>query len=132
MPWEKLCNLVISFPGNVAFGWREIFALLRGNLPFRWIFQSFSYKQFLKICNHIPGKFCIFSGLAKPHEYLFGSSSDIFVKQIPWTYRWFTFRGWGASAITIHFPLISHILTFEGIRLIWYPNILNNCKPNYL
>ena len=50
-------------PRKLCF-WREIFAILRGNISFRWIFLSFSYKQILTyFFYHIPGKFCIFSSL---------------------------------------------------------------------
>ena len=31
-------------PGKICF-WREIFATLRGNVSFRWIFQSFLTKK---------------------------------------------------------------------------------------
>ena len=51
-------------PGKICF-WREIFAILRENLSFRWIFRSFSYNKshFDNIFDHMPGKFCIFSSL---------------------------------------------------------------------
>ena len=58
----KKWNLI---PGKFCF-WREIFAPLTENVSFRWIFCSFSYKNFwtfLKyfdnICDHIPGIFCL-------------------------------------------------------------------------
>ena len=58
--------------------WKEIFAILRGNLSFKWIFRSFSYKQiwkfvtkkiiiFEEIFDHIPRKCCIFSRLDMCH-----------------------------------------------------------------
>ena len=47
-------------PGKFCF-WREIFAILRGNLSFRWIFWYFSSKNFWKfvkyshfLCNFWP------------------------------------------------------------------------------
>ena len=59
---EKVLNLRISFPRNVAF------AILRGNVSFRCIFLSFSFKKFSHFFNtnfdHIPGKCCIFCSLA--------------------------------------------------------------------
>ena len=48
---------------NVEFGnliprkfswWREIFAILRGNSSFRWIFWSFSYKKFTFLTHFFP------------------------------------------------------------------------------
>ena len=33
---------------SMAYLWREMFAILRDNLSFRWIFLSFSYKYFSK------------------------------------------------------------------------------------
>ena len=53
-------NLIL---GNFLF-WREVFAILRDNLSFRWIFKNFD-----GICDHIPGKCCIFPAL-----YIYSSS----------------------------------------------------------
>ena len=45
MHGTKMWNLGIAFPVNFAFMWK-IFAILRGNLSFRWIFGSFTYNKF--------------------------------------------------------------------------------------
>ena len=65
---EKNVELENLIPAKFRFG-REIFAILRGNLSFRWLFLLFSYKNFRKCVNKntfltkIPGKCCIFSSL---------------------------------------------------------------------
>ena len=59
--WEtgKPVGLFIMHGKNVEFGnlipgkfgfWREIFAILMGNLSFRWIFRVFFLQKMLKIC----------------------------------------------------------------------------------
>ena len=42
LAWENKCGIWI--PGKLCY-WREIFAIFRGNLSFRWIFLSFSDKN---------------------------------------------------------------------------------------
>ena len=71
-------NVQISFLGNFAFGLGgKTFAILRGNISFRWIFLPFSYNNYDTIFDHIPGKLFIFCSLSNEPVLLISSSTAI-------------------------------------------------------